>query len=139
MRYTFLMFVMFFGMVLGMNGQQIVVQVINGKTNKPISKARIFVSFPSETRRQSVQLNTDRNGEASFPSDGIDHFEIHPIALVTCGEQPAGTSQPSFSTAEVLSSGILTKNNCGQSGREPIRGKIVYFVRTAGWLELFKN
>jgi hypothetical protein len=134
-----MLFVTIFGTVLGMNGQQIVVQVINGKTNKPISKAKLFVSFPNETKRQSIQLYTDKDGEAAFPLEGSDRFEIHPIALVTCGEQPAGTSQPSFSATEVLNAGILTKNDCGQSGREPIRGKVVYFVRTAGWSELFKN
>lgn len=138
-RHMVLMLAMVFGLVLGMSGQQVIVQVINGKTNKPISKAKLFISFPDDLKRQSIQLFTDQNGETAFSLDSAKRFEVHAIALVTCGEQPAGTNQPSFSASEVLGSGILTKNDCGKSGREPIRGKIVYFVRTAGWWELFKN
>lgn len=138
-RSIVLMLTMVFGLVLGMSGQQVVVQVINGKTNKPISKAKLFISFPDEPKRQSIQLFTNQNGETAFSLDGAQRFEVHPIALASCGQQPAGTSQPSFLASDVLGSGILTKNDCGQSGREPIRGKIVYFVRTAGWWELFKN
>jgi hypothetical protein len=138
-RHTVLILTMLLGFIMQMSGQQIVIQVINGKTNKPISKAKLFVSFPAEVKRQSVQLFTSENGEATFSFDDADRFEVHPIALVTCGEQPPGSPTPSFSVAEVLSSGVLTKNNCGRSEREPIRGKVIYFVRTAGWWELFKN
>jgi hypothetical protein len=138
-RQTVLVLTTLFGFTMQMSGQQIVIQVINGKTNKPVSKAKLFVSFPAEMKRRSVQLFTNENGEATFSFDDADRFEVHPIALVTCGEQTPGSPTPSFSVAEVVSSGVLTKNNCGRSGREPIRGKIVYFVRPAGRGELFKN
>jgi len=134
-----LILIMLFGFILSMSGQQVVVQVINGKTNKPVSKAKLLISFPGGTKPQSLELFTDQNGEAAFSLDGSAQFEIHPIALVTCGEQPPGAKQPTFSVSEILQSGVLTKNDCGHSEREPIRGRVVYFVRTAGWWELFRN
>jgi hypothetical protein len=123
----------------GAGAEPIIIQIINGKTNKPISKAKLYVSFVPSSGHQSLQLVTNENGEASFDSEGLQLFQVHPIALVSCGEQPIGAQQRNYSVEDVLKTGIRAENNCGHSDREPLRGRLLYFVRPASWWELFKN
>ena len=119
--------------------QEVVLQVINGKTNKPVTKAKLYVSFPPESNRQPIQLSTNDSGQAMFDTGGATHFQVHPIALVTCGEQPPGAQPKNYAVDEITRSGLITTNDCGHSGREPLKGQLAFFVRPAGWWELFKN
>jgi hypothetical protein len=64
---------------------------------------------------------------------------VHVIGAVTCGEQPVGAPWRNYSVAEILSTGLLTQNDCGHRHYEPLRGKLLYFVRRATLWELFKN
>ena len=135
----FIVFVLLLCVSSCAGAEWIVIQIVNGKTNKPTSKAKIYVSFAPGSGRQSIQLLTNDNGEASFDSGDLGLFQVHPIALVACGEQPVGSQPRNYSVDEIMKTGIRTENDCGHSGREPIRGHLLYFVRQAGWWELFKN
>src|SRR5579859_5081776 len=111
--------------------QQIVLQVVDGRKDKPISNAKLYVSFPTEANRKVLQLSTNSNGTVAFDADGVSEFQIHPVALVTCGEQRRGEQPKNYSVNEVMNIGVTTTNDCGRSGREPLRGKLVIFVRPA--------
>ncbi len=136
LAFTFLLFCIFSPKL---TAQVVVVQLLNGKTGKPISNNRMIVLFPSETSRQSLDLTTNRDGEIRFESFGERMFRVTPMFQVACGEQVLGGPQAAYSVDEILKNGMVTKNTCGHLNVETIRGRLLYFVRPIHWWELFKQ
>jgi len=120
-------------------GQSIVVQLVNGHDGKPLARVRVYVGFDDLKGRQPLDLTTDALGEVQFEAKGAQTIQVHPVGEVTCGEQPTRAPYSNYSIEEILKEGLLTKNNCGHLNAEPLRGKLLYFVRPAKWWELFKN
>ncbi len=120
-------------------GQSIVVRVVNGHNGKPLANVRVYVGFDDSKGRQPLGLTTNALGEVQFEANGAKTIQVHPVGEVTCGEQPIGASYRDYSIEEILKEGLLTKNDCGHLNAEPLRGKLLYFVRPAKWWELFKN
>jgi hypothetical protein len=122
------------------NAQSVTVQFLNGRNGKPIANGvRIWVYFNNETGRHILELHSDRQGEVKFDPTGAKTFQVSPVGYIPCGEQPVGSSPRDYAIDEVLKTGLLTQNNCGRINAEPLRGKLLYFVRPATWWELFKN
>jgi hypothetical protein len=119
--------------------QALVVQIIDGRNGKPITKARVYIGFDDLRSRQVLDPTTDRQGIIQFETNGAKTFQVHPIGDVACGEQPVGSPSRDYSIDRVLKEGILTQNECGHSNAEAQRGRLVYFVRPATNSELFKN
>lgn len=117
----------------------VVVQFINGRSGKPIAKAKVYIGFDGLKTEKSLALTTDSRGEVRFNTEGAKTFQVHPVALVACGEQPKGAPYRNYSIAEILQTGLVTLNDCGHEKAEPTRGRLIYFARPAGWWELFKN
>ena len=117
--------------------QSVVVQILNGRNGKPISKIRVWVSFDDERGKQLLDLKTDRQGEVQFETNGSKTFQLSPVGVVPCREQQL-TSQVDYSTEEILKEGIITRNDCSQSSPAPLRGRLIYIARPATWWELFK-
>jgi len=120
-------------------GQPVTVQIVNGRNGKPMAKVRVYIGFDDLRGRQPLDLTTNRQGEIQFEADGAQTFQVHPVGTVACGEQPIGAPYRNYSVAEVFKSGLLTQNDCGHGHYEPLRGRLLYFVRPARWWELFKN
>ena len=122
------------------NAQSVTVQFLNGRNGKPIPKGvRIWAYFNNETGRHILDLHTDRQGEVQVDTNGAKTFQVSPVGYIPCGEQPVGSPPRDYAIDEILKTGLLTENNCGHVNAEPLRGKLIYFVRPAGWWELFKN
>jgi hypothetical protein len=79
-----------------------------------MAKVRVYIGFEDLKGRQSVDLTTDRNGEVRFEADSSKTFQVHPVWLAACGEQPVGAPYRDYPIAETLKTGILTKNTCGK-------------------------
>jgi hypothetical protein len=120
-------------------GQPVTVRIINGRNGKPLPKVRVYIGFDDLKGRQSLDLTTDAQGELQFEANGAKTIQVHPVGEVTCGEQPVGAPYRNYSIEEILKDGLLTKNDCSHISAEPLRGKLLYFVRPATGWELFKN
>ena len=120
--------------------QLVSVQFINGKNGKVVKKgARVWVYFDNGKGRQILDLHTDSQGVVQFDAGGATTFQVSAVGFVPCGEQPIGVPARNYSVEDVLNHGLLTKNECGTVLSEPLRSRLVYFVRPATWWELFKN
>jgi hypothetical protein len=119
--------------------QSVIVQLLNGRNGKPIPNARVYIGFDDLKGRRPLSRVTDSQGQIRFEANGAKTFQVHPVGEVTCGEQPAGAPYHDFAIEEILKNGWVTNNSCGHLNREPLRGKLLYFVRPATWWELFKN
>jgi hypothetical protein len=132
-----------FALCLGVCGiassQTVTVQLVNGRNGKPLANVKVQIGFDDLKGRQPLILNSNRNGEVQFETDGSKTYEVHPVGLVACGEQPIGVPFRQYSITDTLKTGLLTQNNCGRINSEPFRGRLLYFGRHATWWELLKN
>jgi len=138
-RFTFLMFLAHCVPTNAAPPKLVVVQLLNGRNGKPLANVRVYVSFDDHKGRKSLDLISNGRGEIEFDASGAGTFQVHPIALVPCGEQYIGNPDRNYAIDEVLGPGILTKNDCGHLESEPLRGRLLYFARRATWWELFRN
>jgi hypothetical protein len=118
--------------------ESVVVQILNGRNGKPISKIRVWVSFDDKRGKELLDLKTDRQGEVQFETNGAKIFRVSPVGVVDCREQKF-TTPIDYSIEEILKTGMVTRNDCGHSNPEPSRGRLMYIVRPATSWELFKN
>lgn len=119
--------------------QSVTVRLVNGRNGKPVVKTRVGISFPEQPGKAALELITNRQGEVMFEATGARVFGVSPVLYVNCGDQSPGAPQPKYSVKEVLGTGVLTRNNCGHLNPEPLRGRLLYFVRPVSGWELFKN
>lgn len=134
--------VMFLFLLLGntAGSQTVSVHFINGQSGKPLKKGiRIWAYFNDRSGRQILDLHTDQEGEVHFDVNGAKTFQVSPVGYIACGEQPVGSAARDYAVAEIMRAGVLTTNDCGHLGTEPIRGRLSYFVKPASWWQLFKN
>ncbi|MGH9542311.1 MAG: hypothetical protein ACRD2H_10555 [Terriglobales bacterium] len=117
----------------------VVVQFMNGRSGKPLAKAKVYIGFDDIRSEKPLVLTTDRQGKVEFETGAAKTFQVHPVALVACDGQPKGAPYPDYSIAEILRAGLVTRNDCGRAKAEPLRGRLLYFARPASWWELFKN
>lgn len=117
----------------------VVIQFINGKNGKPIAHAKVYIGFDDLKGQKALTLTTDDRGEVNFKTGRAKTFQVHPVALVACGEQPKGAPYRDYSIAKILGAGLVTRNSCDHKKAEPVRGRLIYFARHASWWELFKN
>jgi hypothetical protein len=121
------------------HSQTITVQFVNGRSGKPLARIKVYIGFGNPKTAQPIVLVTDRRGELRFSPGRAETFQVHPVALVACGEQPKGAPYRNYSAATVLRTGIVTPNSCGPARAERVPGRLVYFARPASWWELFRN
>lgn len=117
----------------------VVVQFMNGRSGKPMVKVKVYIGIDDAKERKTLDLTTDLQGRVEFEIEEAKTFQVHPVGLVACGEQPKGSRYRDYSIAEILRAGLVTRNDCGRANAEPLRGRLLYFARPASWWELFKN
>ena len=138
-RFVFLFFLVVCVFSRPAFAETVVVQIINGRNGKPIAKVRVYIGFGDLKGRQPLNLTTNSLGEVRFETGEAKTFQVHPVGEVACGEQPIGAPYRDYSIDDVLSMGMVTKNDCGRANVEPRRGRLSYFMRPATWWELFKS
>jgi hypothetical protein len=99
----------------------------------------VYIVLGDPKHQHLLDLRTDRDGDVRFDPSEEKTFQARPIGEVACGEQPIGAPDRDYSVDKILSRGIVTANDCGHLSPEPIRGRLTYLVRTATWMELFRN
>lgn len=121
----------------------IAVQVLDGRNGSPIPNQRVlvFVGGSSEAAKSHAahtDLSTDR--------DGLGTLRIHPSETqwiqvwvdgrVLCYADP---NQSSFSVATIMSTGVVTPNNCSPVAKNPMPGHLIVFARPARFMEKMKR
>lgn len=120
-------------------GPTVTIQLLDGRNGKPMNKARFVILFPDEKGRPGLVLPTNQKGEVQFDAQGSETIIVTPVSAVSCGAQVPGGPKPSFSVAEIVNHGIITKNTCGDLHIESQRGRILYFARPIHFWEGMKN
>ena len=122
------------------SAQRITLQLLNGKTAKPVTKAKVYISFSSDDQaRKAIELTTDNQGEVQFDAALSMTFQVHQIGYATCDEQPFGSQPRAYSVDKVLTMGQVSANDCGSTRMRPEPGRLVFFVRDATWRERLKQ
>lgn len=138
---------------------------MNGRTGRVIAGTCVNVWLGNE-RKSAMAIPTDNDGVASLrltdndAEINTDHWKgcgdfgvINPVAKfassirINAGYVLCQVRQPdhtwlaiqTFSTEEVLQSGVVTVNACGEANASPIPGEIVLFVRPLSWWEKLKE
>jgi hypothetical protein len=138
-RLALLAVVAFFGLSAAAKGQTVVVQLLNGKTRKPLTGYRVYILLGDPRSQHTLDLKTDHDGKAQFDSTGVSTFQVRPVGTAACVDPKTATSTPDFHVPEVLEHGVVTRNDCSNFNPEPLRGQLTYLARPGTWLELFRN
>jgi hypothetical protein len=117
--------------------QTVVVQFLDGRNGKPVTKARVYIGLDSGKRGEPLDLRPNSRGEVEFDIGSAKTFQVTAVGEVPCHEE--GVAVFDYSIEQVRRTGIVTSNNCGRMKVEPASGRLTYFVRPATWWELFKN
>ena len=92
------------------NAQSLKVQLLNGRTGKPITKGRrIWVYFSNSAGRQILDLHTDSQGVIQFETSGAKTFQVSPVGYIPCGEQPVGAPARDYPIDQILAGWALNE------------------------------
>jgi len=121
------------------SAQSITLQLLNGKNGKPITKAKVYISFSDDQTRKAIELTTDHRGEVQFDAGGSKTFQVHQIGYATCDEQPVGSQPRTYPVDRILKMGQVSANDCSRARLQPEPGRLVFFVRHGTWGEWLKQ
>jgi len=119
--------------------QPVIVQLVDGRNSKPVAKVKVYISLDQSNGYPYSTFLTNRQGEVQFESNGARTFQVTFVGQVDCGERIVHKANPNYSVAETLMTGLSTRNDCGTAHPRPVPGRLIYIVRPAKWLELFRN
>ena len=109
--------------------QTVVVQLVNGRNDKAVGKGEaVHVVFNTGAIRHLLNLHTNAQGEVEFDAQGATEFKVMPVEYAPC-DQPSSAVQAVYSVAEVTNDGLVTFNDCAQLSRQPVPGRLIYFVK----------
>lgn len=118
---------------------RIAVQVLDGRNGKPMPNQRVLVftgssSAAARNEQDLTELTTGKNGFATLLIDPDDSPWAQPWVdrHVLCYPHP---NQIAFRVSEIISTGVVTRNNCGSLSRRPVAGRLIFFARPATLME----
>ena len=119
--------------------QSITLQLLNGKNGKPITKVKVYISFPGDRVRKAIELTTDHRGKVQFDACGSKIFQVHQIGYATCDEQPVGSQPRAYPVDKIFETSQVSANDCGSTRVQSEPGRLVFFVRHGTWGEWLKQ
>ncbi len=120
------------------SGQPVAVQLLNGKTRKPLKGYKVYILLGDPRTQHMLDLKTDHYGMVHFDTDGDNTFQVRPVGTTSCSK-PASTSDVNFSVSDVMAHGVVTPNDCGNFDPEPMMGQVTFLTRSASGINLFRN
>lgn len=121
------------------SGQPVAVQLLNGKTRKPLKGYRVYILLGDPRAQHRLDLKTDHDGRVHFDTSAEDTFQVRPVGTIACTKPATSPSDINFSVAEVIAHGVVTPNDCGSFDPEPLRGQVTFLTRSASGIDLFRN
>lgn len=145
--------------------QTVRIQLVNGRNGRPVADSCVDV-WVGNTQKEAMAIPTDRHGVATLRltendteisvhrwkgCGGFDvinpvvkyseSFRVHAGYVLCQFPKPdySWLSIQTFSTRDVLRSGVVTANVCGHAKASPEPGELVVFVRPLTFWEKFKQ
>jgi hypothetical protein len=117
------------------NAQMLRVQVLNGKTGKPVASEHINLFRPRESGANwhIGEFNTDANGVFTFSQVAA---KTDSFTIAVDWHRPCAKSYAEFSLHDIFSQGSVSENTCKPKLRriaEP--GTLILFVRDETFFE----
>jgi hypothetical protein len=118
-----------FALILGANAQTLNIQVLDGKSGKPLANQRVVLMGESSSGAalQLGDFHTEANGNITVsPVDP----ELRSLTVYVEWHHPCAKNQASFPVRSVLSTGVVSENTCNPKLKriaEP--GTLILFVR----------
>jgi len=109
----------------------IIVQVLNGKTGKPIKGEAPNIWIGNV--KDPVNPRTDSKGEIALEIGQAQPAEIRVMGnyYMDCRrrENQELMMNVRYSLTEIIAKGVVSENGCGQSRTNPIPGKLILYMR----------
>ena len=64
------------------SGQSVAVQLLNGKTKKPLKGYKVYILLGDPRAQHRLDLRTDHEGKVMFDTGGEDTFQVRPVGTV---------------------------------------------------------
>lgn len=148
------------------HAQTLRIKLVNGRNGRPIANSCVNV-WIGNARKEAMAIPTDKDGVAKLRlTENDDEIDVH-NKYKSCGDfgviepvvnysdsfrvnagyvscQPhrpdySWLSSQEFSTREVLRSGVVTANACGNAKASPEPGELIVFVRPLTFWEKLKQ
>ena len=124
-----------------MKVQTIHVHVLNGRSGKPVPRARATVNvFPLSNYETPTNFIADGHGEFSMlvlTTAGIStavtqHWPCQHLTKAERKQPPAR-----YLVEQILTTGVLSPDTCGKPAQTPQPGVLTLYVRPAHWWQRF--
>ena len=120
--------------------QQITIKALDARNGHPLTNVVIDVWFGERASGYPRQSRTGSDGTTLITvPDGEKTFVVAGEVIADCrGGNVAGKSfidRNVYSVDEVLTAGIVGKNQCGKATAQPVRGTLTFFLRPLHWWE----
>jgi hypothetical protein len=120
--------------------QQIIVRALDARNGHPLKNTRIDLWFGDHANSFPQQSTTQPDGTTVFAvQEGKTTFVVSGEFIADCrGGNIAGKSyidRNVYSVDDVLTAGVVGKNECGKATAQPIRGTLTIFLRPLHWWE----
>ena len=117
----------------------ITVKLVNGKNNRPVPRARVYVVLGDTKTGSALDLVTDKLGQLHFEAPAVRSFQLRTVGFYSCEEEHSGIHNPNYSTAKVHETGVVSRNGCGTYNAEVVRDVLVLYVKAVSALDMFRN
>jgi hypothetical protein len=117
------------------NAQRLRVQILNGKTGKPVANEHVNLFRPGEPAAnwRISEFNTDANGIFIFSQ--ID-AKTDSFTVAVDWHRPCAKSYSTFSLQDIVSKGFVSENTCKPKLRRSAEpGPLIVFVRDETFFE----
>jgi len=115
------------------DAKKIVIQVLNGKNNKPMKRTRMSIRLGDNPQQV---FRTDSKGDFVLDIGGAEPQEFRPWVsddfYVDCGRNVDDTVaawETRYSIDEIISKGLVAQNNCGANRANPTPGVLIVYTR----------
>jgi len=144
------------------HAQTLRIKLVNGRSGRPISDSFVNV-WVGNAQKDAMAIPTDQEGIARLRlTENDSEIDVHsrpgvgvinPVVKysdslrVNAGYVSCQPNKPdyswlliqSFSTSDVLRSGVVTANACGKASASPQPGELIMFVRPLTFWEKLKQ
>jgi len=86
-----------------------------------------------------LTLHANRQGEVDFDAEGAKSFWVGAVGYASCSEKRVGSLPEDYLINDIVQTGSLSSNDCGQINSQVQPGRLLYFVKREGWAERFNN
>ena len=117
---------------------QITIKVVNGHNGKPLKGTTVDVWFGKKALPPPSQVTTTNDGNAVLAvPDSIETIVIVGQGVGDCraGKRKSYIEANVYRVQDILRTGVVAQNTCGNARNQPTPGVLVFYVRPLHWWE----